>query len=141
MLRAVLGWLAWLQDRDIEGTALSFVVCQLTLAVAASAGKWASANEAAVLLFLPTVLLAAFFLRFIDGSIVLMTAFFATWYFIVPPQNSFTLSSAGALELGIFVFTSGVIVIGAVQMRKLLKRPPPLPGGVLPAEADLVVDR
>jgi hypothetical protein len=138
MLRTVLGWLAWLHDRDIEGTALCFVVCQLTLAIVATAGKWVAMNDAALVLFLPTVLLAAFFLRFLDGCLVLLTALVATWYFVVPPYGSFTLNGAGAVELGIFVVSSGLIVLGAVSMRKLLKRHPPLRGGLLQAKADLV---
>jgi K+-sensing histidine kinase KdpD len=139
MAQTVLGWLAWLQDRDIEGTALSFVVCQLTLAIAASADTWL-AMHAAVLLFLPTVFLAAFFLRFVEGSFVLLTAFVATWYFIVPPRSSFALDTHGAVELAIFVFVSCAIVVGAVTVRKLVKRRPPRRAGMLQAKADLMMD-
>ncbi len=140
MLRAVLGWLAWLQDRDIEGTALCFVVCQVTLAIAASARAWEAADWGAVILFLPTVLLAAFFLRLFDGLLVLATAFVATWYFVVPPYDSFALNRAGAAELAFFVVISSVIVFGAVATRKLLKRPPGPQAQALPPQADLAVD-
>jgi len=140
MLRAFLGWLAWLQDRDIEGTALSFVVCQLTLAIAACEGPWAAANDAALVLFLPTVLLTGFFLRFLEGAFVLTTAFVATWYFLVPPQSSFALTEVGAVELGIFVLASCLIIISAVSMRKWLKRRSWERPGVPRAKADLIIE-
>ena len=140
MLRALLGWLAWVQERDIEGTVLSFVVCQLTLAVAASTGKWAAVNEIALLLFLPTVMLAAFFLRLVEACFVLLTALVATWYFIVPPPDSFALSASGAVELGIFVLTSTLTVVGVVRMRRLLRHRPALRPTVLSAKDDLIVE-
>ncbi len=141
MIRAVFAWLAWLQDHDIEGPALSFGVCQLTLAISAGASGWAAANDAALILFLPTVFLAAFFLRFLEACFVLLTALVATWYFIVPPQDSFALSAGGAIELGIFVLSSCLLVIGAVRMRSLLRRGVPRHSGrMLKAEPDLMVD-
>jgi K+-sensing histidine kinase KdpD len=122
MVRTFLDWLARAQNRDIEGTALSFVVCQITLAIAASADASIATSAASTLLFLPTVLLAGFFLRFIDGLPVLATAFVATWYFLVPPNSSFALSEAGAFQLAAFVFASGAIFLGTVGTRRLLKR-------------------
>ncbi len=140
MLRALLGFLAWLLNRDIEGTALSFVVCQLTLAVAASAATWVAANHVGIVLFLPTVLLAAFFLRFLDGGLVLLTSFIATWYFVVPPSDSFVLNQTGAVELAIFVLASLLIVVGAVSIRKLVKRTQPLHTGMLQPKPDLIAE-
>ena len=121
MARTFFAWLARVQDRDIEGTALCFVVCQVTLAIAASADASIATSAASMLLFLPTVLLAGFFLRFIDGLPVLATAFVATWYFLVPPNASFALSEAAAFQLAAFVCASGAIFLGTVGIRRLLK--------------------
>jgi hypothetical protein len=112
----------------------------LTLAIAACAGPWAAANDAALVLFLPTVLLTGFFLRFLEGAFVLTTAFVATWYFLVPPQSSFALTEVGAVELGIFVLASCLIIISAVSMRKWLKRRSWERPGVPRAKADLIIE-
>jgi K+-sensing histidine kinase KdpD len=122
MARTFFAWLARVQDRDIEGTALSFVVCQITLAIAASADSSIATSKASLLLFLPTVLLSGFFLRCIDGLPVLATAFIATWYFLVPPNASFALSEGAAFQLASYVVGSGLVFLGAVGVRRLLKR-------------------
>ena len=68
MASPIFTWLKRLQGYDLEGTALSFLVCQVTLAmVAAAAGTaWMPDTQATALLFLPTVLLYPFAHRLIE---------------------------------------------------------------------------
>jgi K+-sensing histidine kinase KdpD len=124
MAGPILTWLKRLQGYDLEGTALSFLVCQMTLAlVAAAAGTaWMPDTQAAILLFLPTVLLAAFFLRLVDGVPLLMIAFLATWYFIIPPSDSFALTAAGAFQLALFVGAASLLILVVTRLRRKLQR-------------------
>lgn len=140
IMDAFLRWLAWLQDRDIEGTALSFVACQVTLAIAATAGAWAAGSDAACMLFLPAVLLAAFFLRFVEMCFVLLIAFVSTWYFLVPQHGSFALSPLGLIELGTFVLASLGLVAATARLRLLLKRRLTLAARALGRKADVVME-
>jgi K+-sensing histidine kinase KdpD len=128
MASPILTWLKRLQGYDLEGTALSFLVCQVTLAlVAAAAGTaWMPDTQATALLFLPTVLLAAFFLRLVDGVPLVMIAFLATWYFIVPPQDSFALNMSGAFQLALFVGTASLLILGVTRLRRKLQRRLPI---------------
>jgi K+-sensing histidine kinase KdpD len=128
MAGPILTWLKRLQGYDLEGTALSFLVCQMTLAlVAAAAGTaWLPDTQATALLFLPTVLLAAFFLRLVDGVPLLMIAFLATWYFIVPPQDSFALTTSGAFQLSLFVAAASLLILVVTGVRRKLQRRLPI---------------
>ena len=124
MVESMLRWLRRLQGYDLEGTALSFLLCQVALAIVAT-GAWLPNARLAVLLFLPTVLLAGFFLRLVDGVPLLLAAFLATWYYIVPPVGSFALTPSGAVELALFVGCAALLILGLTGLRRILQRSMP----------------
>jgi K+-sensing histidine kinase KdpD len=121
MIDSMLHWLRRLQNYDLEGTVLSFLVCQVALAIVAT-GSWMTDDRISVLLFVPTVLLAGFFLRLVDGVPLLFVTFLAIWYYVVPPSDSFALSATGAIELAVFVVGAALLMLGMVGLRRRLER-------------------
>lgn len=60
------------------------------------------------LTFFPAVILTAFLSGLGPGIAVAAASAFASWYFFIPPFESFSIGGATALALGFFIFISGV---------------------------------
>ena len=58
--------------------------------------------------FFPAIVLATFFFGTRPGLVCAVLSFFASWYFFLPPGDSFALDGARALALAFFIFVAGV---------------------------------
>jgi len=65
-------------------------------------------SDRGLIIFLPAILLVAFFLGLGPAILTLLLSALAAWYFFLPPYNTFAIGTDSAIVLATFVIGSGV---------------------------------
>jgi PAS domain S-box-containing protein len=65
-------------------------------------------SDRGLIIFLPAILLVAFFLGLGPAILTLLLSALASWYFFLPPYHTFAIGTNGAIVLATFVVGSGV---------------------------------
>ena len=72
--------------------------------------------------FFPAVIITAFFAGIGPGIVVAIAGGTASWYFFIPPLNSFALTGGSVLALGFYVFIVTVDIVLIHWMQLALQR-------------------
>ena len=65
-------------------------------------------SDRGLIIFLPAILLVAFFLGLGPAILAALLSALASWYFFLPPYNTFAIGTDSAIVLATFVIGSGV---------------------------------
>jgi len=65
-------------------------------------------SDRGLIVFLPAILLVAFFLGLGPAILMALLSALAAWYFFLPPYNTFAIGTDNAIVLATFIISSGV---------------------------------
>jgi PAS domain S-box-containing protein len=65
-------------------------------------------SDRGLIIFLPAILLVAFFLGLGPAILTALLSALAAWYFFLPPYNTFAIGTDSAIVLATFIISSGV---------------------------------
>jgi PAS domain S-box-containing protein len=65
-------------------------------------------SDRGLIIFLPAILLVAFFLGLGPAILTTLLSALAAWYFFLPPHNTFAIGTDNAIVLAFFIISSGV---------------------------------
>ena len=101
-LRTVPQTVAWRYTIALAAVFVSFVVRGLL-------DNWLiGISDRGLIIFLPAILLVAFFLGLGPAILAALLSALASWYFFLPPYNTFAIGTDSAIVLGTFIISSGV---------------------------------
>ena len=101
-LRTVPQAVAWRYTIALAAVFVSFLVRGLL-------DNWLiGISDRGLIIFLPAILLVAFFLGLGPAILAALLSALASWYFFLPPYNTFAIGTDSAIVLGTFIISSGV---------------------------------
>jgi PAS domain S-box-containing protein len=101
-LRIISQTVAWRYTLALAAFLVSFVVRGLL-------DNWLiRISDRGLIIFLPAVLLVAFFLGLGPAILAALLSALAAWYFFLPPYNTFAIGTDSAIVLATFIIGSGV---------------------------------
>jgi PAS domain S-box-containing protein len=101
-LRTVSQRVAWRYSIALIAFLISFFVRDLL-------NNWLiGISDRGLIIFLPAILLVAFFLGLGPAILTLLLSALAAWYFFLPPFHTFAIGINGAIVLAAFIVGSGV---------------------------------
>ena len=104
-LRAASRTVAWRYSVALLAFLLSFFVRDFL-------NNWLiGISDRGLIIFLPAILLVAFFLGLGPAILTLLLSALAAWYFFLPPYHTFAIGVDGAIVLATFIVGSGVGIV------------------------------
>ena len=107
--RSKRAWLRKVSQTVAWGYTVALVAFLISFLVRDLLNNWLiGISDRGLIIFLPAILLVAFFLGLGPAILTLLLSALAAWYFFLPPYNSFAIGIDSGVVLATFVIGSGV---------------------------------
>jgi two-component sensor histidine kinase len=102
-------WLATVSQRVAWRYAIALIAFLISFFVRDLLNNWLiGISDRGLIIFLPAILLVAFFVGLGPAILTGLLSAFAVWYFFLPPYHTFAIGIDGAFVLATFVVGSGI---------------------------------